>query len=303
MKFGKLCEEAFRKLEIDLPAFPYKQAKKEMKAAALQPCGLAARVVFFNFLRKELKLIDAKWSCAARQTVQSKVAPITTTFLTTLGLRRRQGAEAARKLNAWASLSRDSVRKIVKKYNKQLGPRCGHVAEPPGTPPRFVRSRLRTELEILVQQEEAMEDGNSAALDCPVCLETLFDPVAPECGHALCRECFLALCQRCDILQCPICRRPATNTRRACQHAEQWPWRRIQRRTPLGSVPQSKRSSRTWPSSLRTRSGSTLCMAPTRSPIFGGAPHTAQIGPCVVLTAMTLPISLPTKARSMNKAT
>jgi hypothetical protein len=111
MKFGKLCEEAFRKLEIDLPAFPYKQAKKELKAAALQPCGLAARVVFFNFLRKELMLIDDKWSCAARQTVQAKVAPITTRFLTTVGLRRRPGAEAARKLNAWASLSRDGVRK------------------------------------------------------------------------------------------------------------------------------------------------------------------------------------------------
>jgi hypothetical protein len=212
MKFGKLCEEAFRKLELDLPAFPYELAKKQLKAAALQFCGPAAQVVFFNFLGRELKLIDAKWSCAARQTVQAKVAPITTAFLTTVGLRRRP--EAARKLDAWARLSRECLRKIVKKYNKQLGSRCGHIAELPGTPPRFVRSRLRTELEILAQQEEATEGRISAALDCPVCLETLFDPVAPECGHALCRECFLALCQRCDTSQCPICRRPVTNTRR-----------------------------------------------------------------------------------------
>mmetsp|Transcript_40019 Transcript_40019/g.105783 ORF Transcript_40019/g.105783 Transcript_40019/m.105783 type:complete len:294 (-) Transcript_40019:237-1118(-) len=86
--------------------------------------------------------------------------------------------------------------------------------------------------------------SDSAQLECPVCLETLIDPVAPECGHAMCRSCFVGLVaskvtKRVQvpggtlnlrpanaIPRCPLCREPATTAKpmkalaRVCRAAE-----------------------------------------------------------------------------------
>ena len=51
--------------------------------------------------------------------------------------------------------------------------------------------------------------------DCPVCLGVLFEPVAPACGHPICRECYEGLRQSAtQAPQCPICRRSVSATPR-----------------------------------------------------------------------------------------
>lgn len=49
---------------------------------------------------------------------------------------------------------------------------------------------------------------------CPICLETFYQPVAPPCGHPLCRSCFVDLrSQGQGAMKCPTCRAPAKTAR------------------------------------------------------------------------------------------
>ena len=43
-----------------------------------------------------------------------------------------------------------------------------------------------------------------ACVECPICLGTMEEPVAPTCGHTFCRSCIGALVGRSDA--CPVCR-------------------------------------------------------------------------------------------------
>jgi len=195
MKFGKHCEMAYPALSLgEVPPFPYKRMKKRIKTVQCEENGGSS---FVSDLNSEVRRIDAVWSQAARRTIEAARAPRKDAFARAVGLRSPPGD--ARKLAAWAQLSRDGVRKILKKANKQLTFPSGPIDMLPGEPLAFVCSRTRTELECLAEELESQ--------DCPVCLGILYDPVAPACGHAVCRDCFQSLRERAAAPQCPICRR------------------------------------------------------------------------------------------------
>eukprot|EP00966_Prymnesium_polylepis_P013348 308128-Prymnesium_polylepis.1 len=94
-------------------------------------------------------------------------------------------------LAEWAQSARDALRKIIEEFNALFADthgRLGHVDA------SFVASCLRTEIESLAKSGCGSRDWLLDALDCPICLNTVFRPVAPAaCGHALCRACFEAL--------------------------------------------------------------------------------------------------------------
>jgi len=209
MKFGKRYEQELfpsLALAIDLPAFPYKEAKKKLKAVDSSPAGSE---VFIGFLDMKLRRLDSMWAAAARHAINSARKPQTIAALSKLGLARRpSGVQQAKALNAWAELSREAMRKILKKFNKAQARAgaVGHTDAIAGL--AFVSSPTRTELEYLSQETE------NTAHECPVCLDVLFQPVAPACGHAVCRECFDEMRKSAGstlgAVRCPICRGPAS---------------------------------------------------------------------------------------------
>lgn len=264
MKFGKLCEEACVELEqkTKVPAFPYKRLKKQLKKAEDAPDG---RQAFAHALDVEVKLVDNAWKQAVRSVIKSALAPRMSHALAKVGLERRP-VSAAPTLAEWASIARTGLRKIKKKYNKRLGARFGRLEQDSeaGSSFAFVASSERTEIQALASTvgggssgvlearprsdgEASCEEGDGgvmrmpmpsetpqtrpfdpAELECPVCMETLSEPVAPECGHAMCRPCFAGLVaskvtKRIQvpggflnirpaeaIPRCPLCREPAT---------------------------------------------------------------------------------------------
>lgn len=292
MKFGKLCEEACVELKAkaQIPAFPYKHLKKQLKKAEKADDGQQA---FANSLDVEVKLVDKAWTQAVRSVLKSALEPRISMAMAKVGLKRRP-VSAAPALAEWASIARTGLRKITKKYNKRLGARFGRLAAEEKNF-AFVASSERTEIQALastVQQEdggqgandgegqgqgqgagpdgeEEDDDGDATSsafkrmrkpsqtptrrdperrgdsstqamrrprldpedLECPVCMEPLVNPVAPGCGHPMCRVCFDGLkdskvTQRIrvpggtfnvrpasDIPRCPICREPATTAK------------------------------------------------------------------------------------------
>jgi hypothetical protein len=51
------------------------------------------------------------------------------------------------------------------------------------------------------------------AADCPICLETIVDPISPcqVTGHKFCRTCFVHLVKEPNLNNCPLCRGTLTN--------------------------------------------------------------------------------------------
>merc|ERR1711871_1627591 len=113
--------------------------------------------------------------------------PLKSGFLASMGLGPGgDDMERKRCLAEWSAIARTGLRKIKKKYNKLLAARCGTADSVTGIDAfAFLRSRERTEIEALAPGEM-----RTHGLDCPVCLETLVNPVAPPCGHAVCSTCF-----------------------------------------------------------------------------------------------------------------
>jgi len=146
---------------------------------------------------------------AADAVLRYMSAPKTFSVLAALGITKRSGGmRRAHQLEAYARLHREAVRKILKKYNKKYNKAHGQLSSLPGPPLAFIASRTRTELEHLAAA--AAEDAH----ECPVCLDLIYSPVAPACGHAICRECHDNMCRASTSPQCSVCRRDARQVRK-----------------------------------------------------------------------------------------
>ena len=245
MKFGQYCEEACRELAdlSNMPAFPYKSLKKRLKQVAESPAeNPDPRQEFASFLTSQVQSVDEAWKRAARAVLKAERTSYATKLLAKVGVGRTPDAKLSQYLNEWASVARTGLRKIKKKYNKKLGGKYGVADESLvlDTAYAFMRSRERTEIETLARRhmngnasEGAELADESAAevvrmLECPVCLERLDNPVAPACGHAMCRGCHTEMinsraARRINVVvvymlltpknqappACPICRGPA----------------------------------------------------------------------------------------------
>jgi hypothetical protein len=67
-------------------------------------------------------------------------------------------------------------------------------------------------------------DGLSADdLDCPICLEMVYEPVRLKCNHLMCRECFEKLLEL-SSRKCPKCRRWIGGTRRLSDWLDKGLW-------------------------------------------------------------------------------
>ena len=242
MKFGKTSAAAFSTLEIGLPPLPYKELKKQLHSEQ-KKCAVSRfdiQATFLKTLTKMLRWLDMRWAIAANSLLVAARRPMMTSALAPVlaklgGSRGRRLARwwrsdealhtRAHKLDVWAQLSREGVRKIVKKYNKQCGAEHGSLPVCPIGGLRFVSSRLRTEIEILARSVRPAEGESRVSeiqMECPVCLDTVFRPVAPACGHLICRDCFIGLAAAADehSLRCPVCRESAANSRR--MHVAGW---------------------------------------------------------------------------------
>jgi len=218
MHFGKHCQQRFSDAcpTLFLPALPYKELKKRLKPLLDGPpsdaAAAAAAASFFAFAEEVLKVVDSHWSTASTITLRAAQSPVIGTSWRPTSSRRRRANLADRhagELEAWAALACEALRKILKKYNKRCGASHGYrTAWPEPDRFAFVRSGIRTQIASLAR---GSADANSGSLHCPVCLETFFRPVAPSCGHALCRTCHASLARAAAPAAacCPICRAPA----------------------------------------------------------------------------------------------
>ena len=236
MKFAKLCEEACVELESQtkVPAFPYKALKKQLKVAEDSDNG---RQHFTRALSTTVKSVDDAWQRAVRSVLKGVKRPRMSAVLSRIGMKQRPKA-AAPALAEWASLARTGLRKIKKKYNKRLGAKFGPLDQEPDVNGfAFVASSERTEIQALASsvvvalEEESGSSPEAKTLECPVCMETLYEPVAPPCGHPMCRSCYdgiaeskvtrrfqvpggtLKIRPAGAVPQCPICREPATSVK------------------------------------------------------------------------------------------
>ena len=236
MKFGKLCAQACVELESQtkVPAFPYKALKKQLKKAEDADNG---RQHFTRALSTTVKSVDDAWQRAVRSVLKGVNAPRMSAVLSHIGMKRRPKA-AAPALAEWASIARTGLRKIKKKYNKRLGAKFGPLDQEPDVNGfAFVASSERTEIQALASsvvvalEEESGSSPEAKTLECPVCMETLYEPVAPPCGHPMCRSCYDGIAEskvtrRFQVPggtltirpagaapQCPICREPATSVK------------------------------------------------------------------------------------------
>ena len=221
MKFGKTSEKEFTELgaALPLPPFPYRALKKKLKPLTVTSANVSADEVvdFFRFLSRALRRIDRAWRASARLTLFAASGPRAAAVASACSraqLRRRCAPpggvpEQARALNAWAALSQEGLRKIIKKFHKRCAA-SGSFGASPDCDLAFVRGNLRTQIEALARGTPAAED-----ISCPVCLEPLFEPVAPRaCGHALCKPCYQQLPRRQGWgARCPVCRGPAGDAR------------------------------------------------------------------------------------------
>ena len=237
MKFAKLCEEACVELESQtkVPAFPYKALKKQLKKAEDADNG---RQHFTRALSTTVKSVDDAWQRAVRSVLKGVNAPRMSAVLSHIGVIKRRPKAAAPALAEWASIARTGLRKIKKKYNKRLGAKFGPLDQEPDVNGfAFVASSERTEIQALASsvvvalEEESGSSPEAKTLECPVCMETLYEPVAPPCGHPMCRSCYDGIAEskvtrRFQVPggtltirpagaapQCPICREPATSVK------------------------------------------------------------------------------------------
>jgi len=82
-----------------------------------------------------------------------------------------------------------------------------------GDLPTLSICRLEARQELLMKLRQHTDDPAFADFSCPICWETLWQPVRTSCGHAFCEECLMKavlaqLGQPQADVSCPLCRHP-----------------------------------------------------------------------------------------------
>ena len=129
MKFGKNCEEVCETLyqTTRVPPFPYKRLKKQLKTVR-DANSKDPRLEFYRFLLREVRAVDAVWKRTARAALKAERTPLMSMAYATIGLGSRSATpDLLMSLSAWSNIARTGLRKIKKKYNKQLADSCGQL--------------------------------------------------------------------------------------------------------------------------------------------------------------------------------
>jgi len=180
--------------------------KKELKASVKCTTKEQIPARFYSALTNEVRKADWQWMLATNYVLLAARSPP----LVRRAMRTPDPIDRARRLEAWAELAREAIRKIVKKYNKWYGPTCGVMGLNPEVNVGFIRSCSRIETEALARSREQQDTSLEEGLTCPVCLDTVTQPVAAACGHPMCRACFMDLKKHArnhrGWSQCPLCR-------------------------------------------------------------------------------------------------
>ena len=125
MKFCKQSAAAYESIGVKgVRPFPYKQLKKHLKSSVTCKSTEQISARFFECLHSAVRQCDREWTIAAMKV---------RLFNRLSGL-PRDAVDMALRLAAWAELSREAVRKIVKKYNKWYGSTWCALEPPTATP-------------------------------------------------------------------------------------------------------------------------------------------------------------------------
>mmetsp|Transcript_65457 Transcript_65457/g.122500 ORF Transcript_65457/g.122500 Transcript_65457/m.122500 type:complete len:322 (+) Transcript_65457:185-1150(+) len=223
MKFGKEYMNKYAAIDSTsrIPPFPYKQLKK-----LIDDGGGESAAVFFSKLREQTSIVDRAWKREAERTIFA--ARRLPRRASEVYLGGQSVEEKSLVLAAWASLSREALRKILKKHSKKQlqywekqqlrehqqqknehqQARQPQISQMPQTPTRqhvsFARGCLRTQIEALASSSLAFSP--TAPSLSPLSAASYFD--ADSAAHNLtCPVCLDVVIDPVAPIECghPVC--------------------------------------------------------------------------------------------------
>ena len=213
--------------------FPCAELEQQLRGLWPNACKSASELYarFFKCLHREIRRRDREWSTAAsrllfhERLVRSKLSPLVVCVFTPM-----DAADEARRLAAWAELTREAVDGLLEKYNKWFGDAYGCMGRVPDCGIKFIASPLLTRIEELACSRHPgrghanvacaslpVVESDTAAVrrcstdGCPVCLEVMpTESTLLACGHEMCAPCCRKLRSHARAngitAQCPLCR-------------------------------------------------------------------------------------------------
>ena len=202
MKFGKRCEQLFRATgisESQIPSIPYRDLKR-----ALHHNRFVSTCKFFEIVVHAIRVSDAAWVRTIQRIQICNVIVCSNAHLIAA-------------LVAWADVAKESLRKLLKKYNRRYAQTHGPVIEA-ARDVRFLHSFTLLRLHHMMQMislppypHHELAKGDTK--ECPICFSSLTDEtVHTHCGHLFCFKCFRKVHEVCraSVLKrvptCPVCR-------------------------------------------------------------------------------------------------